>query len=94
MNIAIFGHVRQEAGNSIFISMLLGTKVFIHPNSLLIPYLKRHQFIYFTLNDIGTEDWKSSLTDQEKETNRNAALVYFNEVRINQGYESLVSCSL
>ena len=94
MNIAIFGHVRQEAGNSIFISMLLGTKVFIHPNSLLIPYLKRNQFIYFTLNDIGTKDWKSSLTDHEKETNRNAALVYFNEVRINQGYESLVSCSL
>lgn len=89
MDIAIFGHRRQEAGNSLFISMLLGTKIFIHYESVLLPYLKQHGFHFYTLADIGSPGWTTPLSKEQREKNKNAALAYFDQGRIAQAYKNL-----
>lgn len=89
MDIAIFGHRRQEAGNSLFISMLLGTKIFIHNHSVLLPYLEQHGFHFYTLADIGSPGWTSPLNKEQREVNKSAALAYFDRVRIDQAYKNL-----
>jgi hypothetical protein len=89
MDIAIFGHRRQEAGNSLFISMLLGTKIFIHNHSVLLPYLEQHGFHFYTLADIGSPGWANPLNKEQREVNKSAALAYFDQVRIEQAYKNL-----
>lgn len=89
MDIAIFGHRRQEAGNSLFISMLLGTKIFIHNDSVLLPYLKQHGFHFYTLADIGSSGWTNPLSKEQREKNKIGALAYFDQARIKQAYKNL-----
>lgn len=89
MNIAVFGHRRQEAGNSLFISMLLGTKIFIHDDSVLLPYLEQHGFHFCTLSAIGTEGWMQPLSKEQREENKAGALAYFDGERIERAYENL-----
>lgn len=90
MDIAIFGHRRQEAGNSLFISMLLGTKVFVHPDSVLIPYLEQHGFHFATLDTLSSDDWTTALSEEQKEHNKAAALAYFDPKRIEAAYQTLL----
>jgi len=90
MDIAIFGHRRQEAGNSLFISMLLGTKIFVHPKSVLIPYLEQHGFTFFTLDDLSGEKWTAPLSEAQKQANKQAALAYFDQKRIDRAYQTLL----
>ena len=89
MDLAIFGHVRQEAGNSLFISMLLGTKVFVNDKSVLLPYLSANGFHFFTLNDIGQTGWMDPLSAKQRAENKAAALAYFNPERIQKAYLKL-----
>ncbi|MEY2964167.1 MAG: hypothetical protein RL754_1428 [Bacteroidota bacterium] len=91
MDIACFGHRRQEAGNSLFISLLMGTKVFIHPESVLLPYLKQEGFYFYTYDDIGTPGWEEPLSEAEVVVNKKAALNYFSESRIEKAYQLLNS---
>lgn len=89
MDIAIFGHRRQEAGNSLFISMLLGTKVFILNDSVLLPYLEQHGFHFYTLADIGSQGWTHPLSKAQREDNKIRALAYFDQARIELAYKNL-----
>ena len=93
MNIAVFGHRRQEAGNSLFISMLLGTKIFIHNDSVLLPYLKQHGFHFSTLAEVGTPGWTRPLSEAQKLKNKEGALAYFDQKRIEQAYQNLAKKS-
>jgi len=89
IDVAIFGHVRQEAGNSLFISMLLGTKIFVNNNSVLLPYLRANGFHFYTLNEVGQPGWLEPLSAEQRTENKSAALAYFNPERIQIGYRKL-----
>lgn len=92
IDIAVFGHVRQEAGNTLFISLLAGTKVFVHPKSVLIPYLKSQGFLYFTTDILGSDNWLKPLSEADKAHNKKQALAHFAEEKIEQAYLSNFQC--
>ncbi len=93
-DLVIFGHRRQEAGNSLFISFMAGAKVFLHPESVLIPFLKEKGYAFYTWNDIGSQGWHDPLTDQEKETNLQRSSIQFSEDRIKENYTRILSLEM
>lgn len=89
-DIAIMGHRRQEAGNTLFILLMSGAKVFMHPNSVLLTFLKQEGYHFYTWNDIGGDHWMDPLTDVEKEVNFKLADQQFSEQRILENYHRIL----
>ena len=84
--IAIFGHRRQEAGNTLFIALMSGTKVFLHPESVLLPFLQKEGYTFFTWADLGKENWLSPLSEEALKMNYELACGQFSEQRISENY--------
>lgn len=90
IDIAILGHRRQEAGNTLFILFMSGTKVFVHPQSVLIPFLIEEGYVFFTWNDLGLNGWMDGLSEEEKRRNFALADRQFSEERIAENYRRIL----
>jgi hypothetical protein len=87
---AIFGHRRQEAGNTLFISLMSGTKVFLHPESVLLPYLIEQGYDFFTWQELSAEALTNPLTAEGKSKNYELAISQFSEQTIAENYQRLL----
>jgi hypothetical protein len=90
VNILLLGHKRQEAGNTLFLSFILGTKVILHPESVLVPYLDEKGYVYFTWDHLLTREWSTSLDTKAIEINKKLALEQFSEERFAKQYQDLL----
>lgn len=87
---AVFGHRRQEAGNTLFIALMSGTKVFLHPESVLLPFLNEQGYHFFTWQDISAEGLTNPLTAKEKSENYKLATNQFSEQTIAENYQRIL----
>ena len=87
---AIFGHRRQEAGNTLFIALMSGTKVFLHPESVLLPFLKEQGYYFFTWNDLSRKTLGTPLTLKERTKNYSLACSQFSEQTIAENYQRIL----
>lgn len=87
---AIFGHRRQEAGNTLFVALMSGTKVFLHPESVLLPYLLKQGYHFFTWQDLSAEALSMPLTTEEKSKNYQLATSQFAEETIAENYQRIL----
>ncbi|MEC8459017.1 MAG: hypothetical protein VXY91_06385 [Bacteroidota bacterium] len=86
----IFGHRRQEAGNTLFIALMSGTKVFLHPESVLLPFLKEQGYHFFTWNDLSKESLAAPLSKTERKNNYSLACRQFSEQTITENYQRIL----
>jgi len=87
---AIFGHRRQEAGNTLFIALMSGTKVFLHPESVLLPFLKEKGYHFFTWQDLSAKELSNPLSIKEKFKNYELAIDQFSEQTIAENYQRIL----
>jgi hypothetical protein len=87
---AIFGHRRQEAGNTLFIALMSGTKVFLHPESVLLPFLEEQGYYFFTWNDLSKEALATPLSKTERTKNYSLACSQFSEQTIAENYQRIL----
>lgn len=89
--VAVFGHRRQEAGNTLFIALMSGTKVFMHPNSVLLPFLKEKGYAFWTLNELDRNTLLTPLTEEERSRNFKLASLQFSEETIGNHYVRILT---
>jgi hypothetical protein len=87
---AIFGHRRQEAGNTLFIALMTGTKIFLHPESVLVPFLKAQGYHFFTWDDLSAEALSTPLSKEERAKNYELACIQFSEETIAENYKRIL----
>ena len=88
---ALFGHRRQEAGNTLFIALMSGTKVFLHPESVLLPFLEEQGYCFFTWNDLSAAALSTPLSKKERAKNYTLACSQFSEQTIAENYQRILS---
>lgn len=75
--VAIFGHIRQQASDNIFMCLIQGSKLFFYKDSMMYKFLKENDFIIFTIeDDLNTYEINKCLSDTEKEINLRKTLDY------------------
>lgn len=73
--VAIYGHLRQQASDSIHMSLLRGNKVFMYRDSIGYQYYKQAGFyIYNIENDLTSESIAELLTNEQIAHNRRLVL--------------------
>ena len=73
--VAIYGHLRQQASDSIHMSLLRGNKVFMYRDSVGYQYYKRAGFyIYDVESDLTAENIAELLTEEQIAHNRKLVL--------------------
>lgn len=73
--VAIYGHLRQQASDSIHMSLLRGNKVFMYRDSVGYQYYKKAGFyIYDIENDLTAENIAELLTEEQIAHNRRLVL--------------------
>jgi hypothetical protein len=87
---AIFGHRRQEAGNTLFIALMTGTKIFLHPESVLLPFLKEQGYHFCTWANLSAKALSTPLTKEERERNYELACIQFSEETIAENYKRIL----
>ncbi len=87
---AIFGHRRQEAGNTLFIALMSGTKIFLHPQSVLLPFLKDQGYHFYTWTDLSAKALSTPLTKEERSKNYELACIQFSEETIAENYKRIL----
>ena len=92
--IAVFGHRRQEAGNTLFIALMSGTKIFLHPESVLLPFLQEQGYLFYTWDDMSVEALGTPLKDAERLINYKLACIQFSEDTIAENYNRILNNAL
>ena len=87
---AIFGHRRQEAGNTLFIALMTGTKIFLHPESVLLPFLKAQGYHFFTWDNLSADALSTPLSKEERTKNYELACIQFSEETIAENYKRIL----
>lgn len=90
IDIAIFGHRRQEAGNALFILFITGSKIFLNPKSVLIPFLKSEGYVFYTWDDIGSEGWLEPLSKSDRDNNSSLGKRQFSQERVWENYHNVL----
>lgn len=69
--VAIFGHIRQQASDTIHICLLRGCKVFLYKDSVGYEYFKRKGYFVYTIEkDLTPENIQTLLTKEQVNHNR------------------------
>lgn len=90
VQVGIFGHRRQEAGNNIYILLALGVKIFLRSQNNLLRYLRDQGYHVFEFEaDLHSIQDLDPLPIGQQEHNRRLALAEFSPDRIDQVYNSL-----
>lgn len=91
VKIAIFGMKRQEAAGNIFQLLNMGAKVFLRKENTLFHWLKKRDFIVFSLEDDFSElQQLEELSSQQIEHNRDAYKKTFNDSVYKEMMDQLV----
>ncbi|WP_289021499.1 TDP-N-acetylfucosamine:lipid II N-acetylfucosaminyltransferase [uncultured Salegentibacter sp.] len=91
IDVAFFGHKRQEAGFNIFQLLIYGVKVFLREENNLFKYLSNlGVYIFLFNNDLNLTDIRNNLTNEQKLQNKRIILETFKEEKVDLMYKNIL----
>ena len=71
-----------------------GTKIFLHPESVLLPFLQEQGYLFYTWDDMSVEALGTPLKDAERQINYKLACIQFSEKIIAKNYHRILDNAL
>jgi dTDP-N-acetylfucosamine:lipid II N-acetylfucosaminyltransferase len=91
VNVAIFGHRRQEAGGNIIYLLAAGTKVFLREDNSLLQYFRDNEIVIFSFeNDLNCNRDLSPLPLSTQQRNRDIIINKFSNSSVNILFRDLL----